>query len=462
MIYSITQRREGAKVIGQIMMLISVICLLLTVMSCPVITQEQTRIPKGMGRVTLNLNGVSSRTILPDADALKLADFVRYELTFGAVSGFGGVSDDFTRTSFEFGYTFAPIDLVPGTYGLTVEAYNSDDELAARGQVGEIDVTAGSNVVDVTLRAVLDSGAGKFEWAITLPTPSITLSSATMTIFNSINSQVDPVVDLRNPDNLSNTWNDDLPSGVYTVRFNLTGVDTSDNSRPVAVVWNELMHVYSTLTSKFEHAFTSDHFYNTHWNVTFDLNNPDYGGDPITGTQSVVHGNFATNPDPDWPGYALAGWYEAADGTGTPWSFDRRVHNDMTLYAQWRRIEGTVTVTLDVEEIHDAVFTITPNPIEITLNGAEQTVTLTGMTINGIAVTLANYTFTWEIAGKGIYADQPVTPPPGTSITLNDDFRHPYSTIGTHTIVLKAEEKDADGNLTGKIYQQNILFTITN
>ena len=385
-------------------------------------------------------------------------------MVFTATSG----GEDRTVTPDITGSSFEPIHLVQGTYGLTVNAYKTagtpPTNLAARGQVGGIVVNPNVDTpVDVVLRAVMDEqgSVGNFSWDITLNTGDTTLTTATMTILNSSGNPVGAVVDLTTTP-IENRNN--LPVGVYTVRFNLAGSDTTS---PRAVVWNELMYVYATLTSNFKHEFTNNYFHRTHWNVTFNHNYIEPSAtEAATADDSVMHGAVATAPNPPRTGYTLVGWNSLANGTGTTWNFANPVHNNMTLYAQWQRVDGTVTVTLDVEPINDAVFAIDPaTPITFSLaSDTTITVEVKGMTIDiggtDVVDVFADYTFSWEIAGKGIYAEpataQNVTVPGDFIILNNPDNRHIYGTVGTHTIVLTARPKAAGG----RTYQRNVDFTI--
>ena len=431
------------------------ICYLLFAACQVQVVPEQSAIPGGMGRVTLNLNDVSARTILPASNALNLTDFASYQLVFTATSG----GEDRTVTPDITGSSFEPIHLVQGTYGLTVNAYKTagtpPTNLAARGQVGGIVVNPNVDTpVDVVLRAVMDEqgSVGNFSWDITLNTGDTTLTTATMTILNSSGNPVGAVVDLTTTP-IENRNN--LPVGVYTVRFNLAGSDTTS---PRAVVWNELMYVYATLTSNFKHEFTNNYFHRTHWNVTFNHNYIEPSAtEAATADDSVMHGAVATAPNPPRTGYTLVGWNSLANGTGTTWNFANPVHNNMTLYAQWQRVDGTVTVTLDVEAFNDAVITVTPaSPTFSLASNTSVPVSVTAMTIGGTTVNPDNYTFKWEITGKGAYANQTVEET-GTSIDLNDSAnRHIYGTVGNHTITLTATPV-AGG---GRTYQRNVDFTI--
>jgi hypothetical protein len=81
-----------------------------------------------------------------------------------------------------------------------------------------------------------------------------------------------------------------LASDIYTVTFE---IERSDNK---SVVWNELLHIYSTLQSNFTHTFSDVHFNNPVYNVIFNNNYPNGGYT----TQSVIHG-FSFNNNPNNP-----------------------------------------------------------------------------------------------------------------------------------------------------------------
>ena len=296
-----------------------------------------------------------------------------------------------------------------------------------------------------------------------LNTAPITLERAIMSIKGSGSTDLSYSLLLAGDVNLDSN-RDDLPVGVYTVQFDFEGKDTDDND--FVLVWNELMYVYATLTSTFSETFTSAYFYRENWNVTYNHN---YGATPETSKQSVVHGGTLTDPNPTRSGYTLVGWY-TKDGTGDDWGDKWNftdpgvpVHEDMTLYAQWQLIVGTATVSVDVETIAVA-FTITTNPglspgsvITVSRDSTAAThevdVTVAGLSINGTAVTLGNYTFSWLVPGVGTYSDETGT---GTSFKLSG-ANTAYNTLGGHVLRLTATPTAG-----GDSYQHNILFTITN
>jgi uncharacterized repeat protein (TIGR02543 family) len=292
-------------------------------------------LPAGYGSFTPVIAHNTARTILPAAPAL--SDFTRFELHFTPVDG-QGVALTTERPYTDTG-ALEPVELFAGTYNLLVNAYKGS-EIAARGTLKNIIISAAANVPGtIVLRALFDGeGAGTFTWNITLDASPITLNTATMTIKNSNGAVQEPVVTLENLGITSGSRS--LPSGLYTVVFAINGVQ--DNV-PQTLIWNELLHVYAELESKFSTAFTARHFTNTHWNVTFNENYT--GGSSLT--QSVMHGVAVKEPSPApvRDGFIFGGWYKEADAENL-WKFADYITDNITLYAKWTKDTTPPTIEL--------------------------------------------------------------------------------------------------------------------
>ena len=316
-----------------------IICCLLLASCYNPFNPAQT-LPEGYGSFTLCLADDTARTIMPSTPTL--SQFQVLNLNFSAVSG-GGVTQSVDINSYNGSSTLEPVVLVAGTYSLTVSAYKGPGKtnLAAQGTTtSNITITAGNNVNgNVILKAIFGSGTGTFKWNITLSTGTIAVTTATMTIKNSEGVPQGLKELLANTGTTTGTR--DLPSGEYTVVFNLT----SDGDKKT-VVWSEILHVYSTLESNFSFTFTAAHFTTTHWDVIFDKNYS--GGGSVT--QSVLHGDtISETQKPSMPDRAFtpvaglfsnplptnsvfAGW---DDSNNVTFNFSTAIHGNTTLKARW-------------------------------------------------------------------------------------------------------------------------------
>jgi uncharacterized repeat protein (TIGR02543 family) len=264
---------------------------------------------EGKGSFSLLLSN-RARTILPATPGTD--DFAVYNLVFTPASG-SVVSVDRTNANLATN----PVPLNPGTYSLVVNAYKESGKstLLARGTASDIVITAGANTSRIiTLEALLSGGQGTFRWTITLPAG---VTAATMAIAGGEN------VNLATTTSGSRSLN----SGLYNLTFNLESPDGK-------VVWKELLYVYQNLESNFIFTFTSAHFNNPNYTVTYNYN------DGITSNkqQSILHGGIleSTKPaDPTRSGYAFGGWFTDNNTFANLWNFNNPVIDSFTLYARW-------------------------------------------------------------------------------------------------------------------------------
>jgi uncharacterized repeat protein (TIGR02543 family) len=223
-----------------------------------------------------------------------------------------------------------------------------------------------------------------------------------------------------------------LPSGIYNVNFKL--------SRPnEEAEWNELLYIYSSLTSDYSKTFDDQYFYRTHYNVTFNHN---YDG--VSEPQSVLHGGTLTAPVPIRDGYNFDGWFTEAAAINA-YNFSEPIYNNITLYAGW--IKSTAVITLNVAQIEngDPVFSA---PIVVSRNGLGIPATFNVSVSNA-----GNYSyFKWEIAGVGVMPSHVVEGASASTFTINGANPN-YSTLGGHVLKLTVTRN-------GILYQVNITFTI--
>lgn len=297
----------------------------------------------GMGSFTLRLSS-PARTITPAA-IISLDDIKEFELIFtsaGSLAGGSGASDDFHFNITEFSGSQLPaIFLDPGTYSLTVNAYNSiissdsmkAASLIARGTLSGIIIKEGEYTnATVTLRPLLfeEGTTGIFSYNITVPNDVITIGSeAARMIIEPLDVSTGTLAQTI-PFNFSGTVYNavgsiPLNSGTYNVSFHF-------ERAAHRLVWRELLHIYSTLESSYSRNFSEEDFYSLYHTITFEYNN---GNNP--GVENLYHGAKITKPvtDPQRTGYGFAGWYTDDGFFLNEWDFDTLVIHDVTLYAKW-------------------------------------------------------------------------------------------------------------------------------
>jgi uncharacterized repeat protein (TIGR02543 family) len=270
-----------------------------------------------------------------------------------------------------------------------------------------------------------------------------------MTIKNSSGGTVGTPVDLTTTPSGSIP----LAPGVYTVVFNLEGEEAVSPgvTKPVKVIWNELLYVYATLTSSWSKTFTNDDFYRTHWNVTLDYDtNSEY--DPASGItytspnmtiataiQSVEHGysldSYGAIIDPpatpggpgvEKPGYRFDGWFTTqACAAPDKWDVSDPVHKDMYLWAGWT--PNTLGLTLTVENITQDPTEFASLLTPITISRGNGTPLSQSITLSG-----TDDLIEWRVEGVGIYPDYTNNT---NSITLNGATDN-YNTLGGHVLEL--------------------------
>jgi len=351
-------------------------------------------LPAGYGFFTPIIAHNTARTILPDAPAL--TDFVRFELIFTPVDDQGAaltVDRDYADSG-----VLEPVPLSAGIYDLLVNAYNAAGNIAARGTLENIKITADENEPrTISLDALFGDGAGTFTWDITLNASPITIAenTAVMIIKDSNDAVQEPVEMLLSSGITSGSRA--LPSGLYTVVFIINGVQ--DNV-PQTLVWNELLHVYAELESKFSIIFTARHFTNTHWNVTFNEN---YDGAAISLLPVKHNSVIEAFPEPVRDGYTFGGWYKDKEAAaGNLWAPDEGVTDNITLYAKW-----TVSYTVTFNKNNHDTDSAPANPTSKTVTPPATTVDALPAAPTRIGHTFADWNT--QADGSGTKFDETTT-----------------------------------------------------
>jgi len=307
----------------------------------------QVPLPEGKGSFSLTFAD-TARTILPTTPSL--SDFAVYSLIFTHI---GGTVESFDRTN----ETIAtkPVFLEPGIYSLVVYAYkdNEKNQLTAQGTADNITITTGNNTqASITLKALLSGGTGTFRWSISIPSD---VSSARMTITPGNDSGTNQqAINLAPPTSAGDCT---LNSGSYGLTFHLEKADGK------LVEWKELLYVYRSMESVYNHTFTNAHFSDTRYTVTYKYNDDGLTAD---GTQSVLHGDTLSMPTaPGRSGYAFGGWYSDS-GLLSPYTFSTPITGNIILFAKWLIINVSSvslfppTVTLGFGESKILTANITP------------------------------------------------------------------------------------------------------
>lgn len=129
------------------------------------------------------------------------------------------------------------------------------------------------------------------------------------------------------------------------------------------------------------------------YTVTYDANAEDATGS-VTDDNTYKYGATVTVLENGftYAGHTFTGWNTQKDGSGPTYQPNEtfKIEENTTLYAQWKEITGTLTVTKTFSGLDEGVL---PSDFSITVtgpDGSSQTLTLDGTTpVNGV--------YTWEI-----------------------------------------------------------------
>jgi len=396
----------------------------------------------GQGGFTLSLGNTAGRAILPAAPNLN--QFAVFELDFVPSSGGFAHNVRFLQSE-AAGGALPMVILVAGTYNLTVNAYlggnkTTPEQLAASGNASLI-INPGAEITEnVQLKALLEGATqGHFNWSANVSAAGFTSGTMTITGVTAGASTTAPV----NLTSGANSGNPALNPGIYNVVFKLAKQEGTPAQQSEAQ-WNELLYIYSSLTSNFSMTFDNNFFHRIQYNVTFQFNDSVHFYDPQAltnakpGVQSVLHaGVIGVTGSLDTitsRGYRFDGWYRNADFSGTAWNLASGVvMEDMTLYAKWTPNNIGITL-INIDNMPAALgvtFTpaVTPS-ITLSRSGtgypAAQAITVNGLNTGD--------SFGWSIKGKGIHASETVQ---GTTSPINLSATNViYNSLGWHTIEL--------------------------
>jgi len=413
------------------------------------------------GGFTLRLGETAERTLLPTAPILN--QFAVFELDFAPSSGGFAHNVKFLQSD-TAGGTLPVVILVVGTYNLTVRAYlggnaAAPSQHAATGNT-TIVITPGCEIQEnVQLKALLEGAtAGHFNWSANITATDLTSGTMTITGLTPNASVIAPVTLTFG----ANTGNPALNPGIYNVNFKLAKT-INNPAEQYEAEWNELLYIYSSLTSNFNMTFDNNFFHRIQYNVTFHFNDSAHFYDPNAlsnlhpGIQSVLHAGFvgtAGNMDAIASrGYRFDGWYLTSNfAAGTEKNLSANpVLNNMTIYAKWTPNNLAITlINIDnMPAVLGVAFTPNVTPaLTLSRTGAGGNPSTQNITVSGLN---AGDTINWGIKGKGVNANQNVT---GTTSPITLDANNLiYNSLGWHTVEL---------NITkgGVQYRTNFVFQI--
>ena len=344
-------------------------------------------LPPGMGSFSLTVSG-TSRTLMPATPAL--SDFKYLELSFRV----GSSVIETREIDYNGASSLPPVILDPGTYSLTVDAYKGPGKtnLAARGELSEIEIIAGQNTsASVILKTLFGTGTGRgtFKWSITVPnyvsTGSMSIVPHNPTTGNSIENPFPIGTDHSASDS------HELNSGVYNVTFDLRSEDEDKTLK-----WREVVYIYLSLDTIFNINFTDEYFNNSNHTVTFEYNNGNVE------MQSVLNGGTVDKPADPTPTARLYGgsvpsthssgyeWY-GDPGLGYQWNFDTPIHADRTLYAEW--IGGSIDIYGQSED-NDVARAIAYINENAAANKEYTLLVVNDVTVGPQTITTANFNLT--------------------------------------------------------------------
>ena len=280
--------------------------------------QEQDEIPYGMGSFTFLIQGLSSRTILPEIPV-----FQAFELVFTGPRNVT-VRRDISNLS-------SPVHLVPGTYNLTITAFMDLERQipTARAEVQDLRIEAGRGITHtISLRPLSPDGTGlgTFRWDISIPDG---ITDARMVIIPLIGDNTDEL-EFRffgAGGDIPLSYSVTLATGFYSVLFTFVkpGYQTLE--------WLEILHVYQGLVSFYAQEFTTEFFNDNNHTVTFVFNDDRTDN----AKQNYIHGQLVSPPAaPAPPGQRLrfGGWFVNANFSER-WNPAEPVIRSRTLYLRW-------------------------------------------------------------------------------------------------------------------------------
>lgn len=160
-------------------------------------------------------------------------------------------------------------------------------------------------------------------------------------------------------------------------------------------------------------------------------------GNTTPPTQELYAGGLVETPTtnvPEVPGFYIEGWYQNIAGSGRAWNFaTNKVAKTMTLYANWKDVPNTLSITLKKD---DAVWTGQKIELYANLEKAYELTEENGVYVNDEII---NGTYEVYVNGENIY--RPVTF--ATTATTKDGGEEENRVLEYYSVEIDTSLNDA-------------------
>lgn len=166
------------------------------------------------------------------------------------------------------------------------------------------------------------------------------LRSQVTNLTNNVNENEQVASQSLNDLNTRITNNTTQINDIKNNHLKISNFEPGANQRMVQKYKKLEMKDYTTNTTKTFYIVVGELESVTYYTVKFNTN----GGDPIS-QRSVEAGTSITLPTPTArSGYIFSGWYKNSSLTGTSYTSSYTVTGDVTFYAKWTAVSGSVTM----------------------------------------------------------------------------------------------------------------------
>jgi len=342
-------------------------------------TQKESnfKAPPGKGIVRLKVSDKNARTILPDADSVKLEDMwfkVEFfsttdsdnDFVFPDPAEFAGATT-LSLENIMNENILAEIDI----YDIVITAFenqNGTNAIAgwdqnAPGYDGPYDIDASPSVTTITANLLgFDDGVsmGYFEYSVKIPVDTYNSAKFEITRYNPGPAFTDVSIDIPyNNTALVNPTGYDLPSGYYIVKVTLK----KNHYQTIQYVY--ALHIYPAMTSKLD-LIISDSLVKNEFEVSYVFKTSaggNYTPTNTAGTFNAAYHGYAYLlssfvPTPTVPsGDSFDGWF-TTDSWLAPVALTERLFADRTLVGKFTRAgvvsTNGLTITFNFTDLANA------------------------------------------------------------------------------------------------------------
>ncbi|MBO5690813.1 MAG: InlB B-repeat-containing protein, partial [Spirochaetaceae bacterium] len=230
----------------------------------------------------------------------------------------------------------------------------------------------------------------------------------------------------------------------YTVNGSGEQIGAVGQPVVITIISDATISAYATYDGMIPSTETSANYKLYTYTITYDGNGADGGTVPVQ--QTKIDGypvELAGNTDNlTKTGYTFDGWNTAADGTGTSYAEGASYTKDaaLTLYAQWKGVDYTITYDLDGGTNHSGSpqgYTVADLPLEL------KTPTKTGYTFKGWLI--------GDSSSPGTRIEQGVT----GDITVTAQWQ-----LNTYTVIFNGNNSTS-GSTSSQIFTYGISQNLT-